>query len=71
LWAIITLAAFSGNATAALVKFDFNALPCLGGPTVIENYMENIYGSDITVTHGMVSDAVIPAFRVTMVFLFI
>lgn len=60
LLAIIALAVFSGNAMAALVKFDFNALPYLGGPTVIENYMENIYGSDITVTHGIVGDGVIP-----------
>ncbi len=60
LLAIIALAVFPGNSMAALVKFDFNALPYLGGPTVIENYMENIYGSDITVTHGIVGDGVIP-----------
>lgn len=60
LLAIIALAVFSGNAIAALVKFDFDALPCLGGPTAIENYMENIYGSDITVNHGIVSDGIIP-----------
>jgi hypothetical protein len=57
---IVVLAVLANTSKATLVKFDFDALPYLGGPPAIETYMENIYGSDITVTHGIVGDIVLP-----------
>jgi hypothetical protein len=60
LLAIIALAVFASNSMATLVQFDFDALPYLGGPTAIETYMEDLYGSEITVTHGIVGNGVIP-----------
>lgn len=56
----LALAVFAGETGAALVSFDFDALSRLNGPTVIESYMEDIYGSDITVTHGIVGNVVLP-----------
>jgi hypothetical protein len=60
LLAIIALAVFANNSMATVVLFDFDALPYLSGSTAIEAYMEDIYGSDITVTHGIVGNGVIP-----------
>lgn len=48
----------AGNVRAAL--FDFDALPYLAGPAAIENYMEGIYASDITVVNAIVGNGVIP-----------
>ena len=50
------------NAGAASVLFDFDDddLPWLSGATAIENYMEGVYGSDITVVGGIVGNGIIP-----------
>ncbi len=40
--------------------FDFDSLPYPGGSSDIDSYMENIYGSDITVTNAIVGDGVLP-----------
>ena len=49
------------NAGAVPVLFDFddNGLPWLGGAATIENYMEQVYGSDITVVGGIVGNGII------------
>lgn len=60
LLAIVALVVFAGNATAVAVLFDFDELPYLSGSTTIETYMENLYGSDITVTRARVGNGVIP-----------
>lgn len=57
---IVTLAVFANNAMAAAVLFDFDVLPYLSDSTAIEAYMEDLYGSDITVTRGIVGNGVIP-----------
>jgi len=44
------------STTASAILFDFEDAPYLGGAAAIEAYMEGIYGSDITVTHGIVGD---------------
>jgi len=41
---------FLESAAATTVLFDFEDVPYCGNAEVIETYMENIYGSDITVT---------------------
>jgi len=48
-----------GNAKA-VVLFNFNSAPYLGGQAAIEAYMEGIYGSDITVTGGIVGNGIVP-----------
>jgi hypothetical protein len=53
----VVVSTFTGSATAVL--FDFDELPWAGGPAVIENYMEEVYGSDITVTHGIVGNGIL------------
>jgi hypothetical protein len=59
-FAILATLLFSQAAFADSVMFDFNQLPASGKrkhqgstPTVIESYMEGIYGSDITVGPGI------------------
>jgi len=47
---------FAMSTTASAILFDFEDAPYLGGAAAIEAYMEGIYGSDITVTHGIVGD---------------
>ena len=47
---------------AGVVVFDFEDAPCYGGAAEIETYMEDMYGSDITVVGGSVRDAIIPGF---------
>lgn len=46
----VSLLLFVQNAPATTVLFDFEPLPSCSDATVIESYMEDIYGSDITVT---------------------
>jgi len=46
----VSLLLFVQNAHATTVLFDFEPLPSCSDATVIESYMEDIYGSDITVT---------------------
>ena len=54
---IIALAVvFAMSTTASAILFDFDDAPYLGGAAAIEAYMEGIYGSDITVTNGIVGD---------------
>ncbi len=50
------------NACAASVLFDFDDddLPWWSGAAAIENYMEGLYGSDITVVGGRVGNGIIP-----------
>ena len=43
-------------ATTQEVTFDFDGAPYMGGAVEIEAYMEDIYGSDITVTGGIVGN---------------
>jgi len=52
---------FVQNASAVSILFDFDGdnLPWLGGAAVIENYMEDIGGSAITVTGGRVGNGII------------
>jgi hypothetical protein len=62
-WSITVLFAMLLSSQAAfadsVVLFDFNQLPPSGrkhqgsSPTVIESYMEGVYGSDITVGPGV------------------
>ena len=47
---MVTVLLFVQNAPATTVLFDFEPLPSCSDATVIETYMEDIYGSDITVT---------------------
>lgn len=51
-WIILAVSVFLfvQNAHATTVLFDFEALPYCSDATAIESYMEDIYGSDITVT---------------------
>ena len=42
------------------VLFDFEDAEYPGGPEIIEAYMEDVYGSDITVTHAVVGDGLLP-----------
>ena len=53
---VIALMVFAMSTTASAILFDFEDAPYLGGAAAIEAYMEGIYGSDITVTHGIVGD---------------
>ena len=54
---VIALAVvFAMSTTASAILFDFEGAPYAGGAAAIEAYMEGIYGSDITVTHGIVGD---------------
>ena len=54
---VIALAVvFAMSTIASAILFDFNDAPYLGGAAAIEVYMEGIYGSDITVTNGIVGD---------------
>ncbi len=46
----VSLLLFVQNAHATTILFDFEDLPSCSDATVIESYMEDIYGSDITVT---------------------
>jgi len=46
----VTVVLFVQNAAATTVLFDFEPLPYCSDATVIESYMESLYGSDITVT---------------------
>ena len=55
---VIALMVFAMSTTASAILFDFEDAPYLGGAAAIEAYMEGIYGSDITVTHGRVGDGV-------------
>jgi len=55
---VIALMVFAMSTTASAILFDFEDAPYLGGAAAIEAYMEGIYGSDITVTHGRVEDGV-------------
>jgi hypothetical protein len=50
------------NACTASVLFDFDDddLPWWSGAAAIENYMEGLYGSDITVVSGRVGNGIIP-----------
>jgi len=50
------------NAGAVPVLFDFDDddLPWGSGAAAIENYMEGVYGSDITVVGGIVGNGIIP-----------
>ena len=41
---------FADSAAATIVLFDFEGIPYNSDAGVIETYMEDIYGSDITVT---------------------
>lgn len=50
------------NAVAVPVLFDFEDVPNFAGAAVIEEYMEGIYGSDITVVGGRVLNGIIPGF---------
>jgi len=43
---------FVQTTTATLISFDFEDVPYCSGPAAIEDYMENIYGSDITVVNA-------------------
>ena len=56
---VIALMVFAMSTTASAILFDFEDAPYLGGAAAIEAYMEGIYGSDITVTHGIVGDGVV------------
>ena len=53
---LLIAALFAQNAVAVPVeiKFDFEDADYLGGPAEIEDYMEDIYGSEITVDGGRV-----------------
>ena len=54
---IIALAVvFAMSTTASAILFDFEDVPDESGAAAIEAYMEGIYGSDITVTKGVVGD---------------
>ncbi len=59
-------ALFVQNAVAVSVGvnevkfFDFDDAPYMGGAADIEAYMEDIYGSDITVSGGLVGDGIFP-----------
>jgi hypothetical protein len=57
---IVALTVFANNSMATTVLFDFDALPYLSGSTTIEAYMEDLYGSDITVTRARVGNGVVP-----------
>lgn len=57
---LVAAAVFVQNAAAVPVLFDFEDLSWAGGPPVIEAYMEDVYGSDITVTGGIVGNGIIP-----------
>lgn len=54
----VVVCTFAGNAMAVL--FDFEEVPNASGPAVIEVYMEDLYGSDITVANGRVRLGRIP-----------
>jgi len=43
---------FIQTTTATLISFDFEDVPYCSGSATIEDYMENIYGSDITVVNA-------------------
>lgn len=59
-------ALFVQNAVAVSVRvnevkfFDFDDAPYMGGAADIEAYMEDVYGSDITVSGGLVGDGIFP-----------
>jgi hypothetical protein len=57
---VVALVVFADNSMATPVLFDFDALPRRSGSTAIEDYMEGLYGSDITVVHAIVGNEVIP-----------
>ncbi|MHC4740242.1 MAG: PEP-CTERM sorting domain-containing protein [Planctomycetota bacterium] len=46
----VSVLLFVENAPATTILFDFEDVPYCGDVTVIESYMEVLYGSDITVT---------------------
>jgi len=46
----------TSNYTEAAILFDFEDAPYPGTSADIEVYMENVYGSDITVTNPIVGD---------------
>jgi hypothetical protein len=56
--ATLMLGLICGTVNATL--FDFEGAPYLGGPAAIESYMEGVYGSDITVSNGIVGNGIIP-----------
>ncbi|MFZ0033731.1 MAG: PEP-CTERM sorting domain-containing protein [Sedimentisphaerales bacterium] len=55
----VALAVFTDNSMATPVLFDFDALPRQSGSTAIEDYMEGLYGSGITVTQAIVGNGVV------------
>ena len=57
---VIALAVvFAMSTTASAILFDFEGVSDPGNAAAIEAYMEGIYGSDITVTHGIVGDGIL------------
>lgn len=57
---LVAAAVFVQNAAAEPVLFDFEDLSRADDQTAIEAYMEDVYGSDITVTNGIVGNGIIP-----------
>ncbi len=59
---VVAMLLVYGTASATPVMFDFDdvGLPYISGAAKIEAYMEKLYGSDITVTGGIVGNGIIP-----------
>jgi hypothetical protein len=58
-WIVLVLGALFAEDAAGVIVFDFEDAPVYGGSAEIEAYMEDVYGSDITVLGGTVRDALL------------